>query len=574
MHQTSTAYCHQQNGLAERTIRTLTEKARCMMYDANLGKDFWAEAINTAAYVKNRTVSKTLRNKTPMELWTGEKPNVSHMKIFGSRVMAHVPVEKRRKFDPRSKEYLFVGYCDEKKGYRLVDPKTKGIIESRDVVFLESGNIFDSNTNYEFVEFPFKGSDDPDTVEQDDDTESVSSAATVIERNEEIQQELSNDSEPIDDSLSHNAVEPSDPFENTLTEYGSDDDDSEWNDSTISELEITQIRKSSREVRPVERFEAGMLALSAGAVFEPFTVSEAMQSDEHVAWKRAMDSEYESLIENNTWELTDLPPDRKAINNKWVFKQKYDGNGSKIRYKARLVAKGCSQREGVDYKETFSPVIRYSSIRFLMALAVRYKLKIEQMDAVTAFLQGDIDETIYMRQPEMYDDGSGRVCKLKRSIYGLKQASRQWNLKLSQALIDCGFIQCQTDSCIYIRRHKFESLIIVAVYVDDLLIFYNNNEWRTELKKQLTTQFRMKDLGEASNILGIRMQRDATTIKLDQRRYIEDILKRFNMGDSNPVKTPADPNQKLTAEMSPSTPEEVAEMEAMLCKFSADKILQ
>lgn len=156
-------------------------------------------------------------------------------------------------------------------------------------------------------------------------------------------------------------------------------------------------------------------------------------------------------------------------------------------------AKNGWQREGIDYKETFSPVIRYPSIRFLIALAARYRLNIEQMDAVTAFLQDDINETIYMRQPEMFDDKSGRVCKLSRSIYGLKQASRQWNLKLSQALIGCGFMQCQTDSCIYMRRHR-DSLIIVAVYVDDLLILYNNLEWKDELKHHLTTQFRMKDL--------------------------------------------------------------------------------
>lgn len=146
-------------------------------------------------------------------------------------------------------------------------------------------------------------------------------------------------------------------------------------------------------------------------------------------------------------------------------------------------------------------------------------------------------------------------------------------MKLSQALIKCGFIQCKTDSCIYVRRHKFESLIIVAVYVDDFLIFYNNGKWKNELKQQLTSQFRMKDLGEVSNILGIRVERNGKTIKLDQQRYIEDILKRFNMSDCNPVKTPADPSQKLTAEMSPTTPEEIAEMNAIPYREAVGSIL-
>lgn len=246
-------------------------------------------------------------------------------------------------------------------------------------------------------------------------------------------------------------------------------------------------------------------ALTAGAVFEPTTVKGAMASDEWDEWKLAMESEYESLLQNNTWELTDLPPDRKAINNKWVFRIKTDGNGNICRYKARLVAKGCSQRAGIDYKETFAPVVRYSSIRFLMSLAIKYDLNMEQMDAVSAFLQGDIDETVYMRQPAFFDDKTGRVCKLKRSIYGLKQASRQWNIKLSQVLLACGFKQCKTDPCIYIRRHK-NSMVIVAVYVDDLLILWNNALWKDELKEKLTGQFNMKDLGEVSSILNIRIQ--------------------------------------------------------------------
>lgn len=238
------------------------------------------------------------------------------------------------------------------------------------------------------------------------------------------------------------------------------------------------------------------------------------------------------------------------------------------------MAKGCSQRAGIDYNETFSPVVRYSSIRFLMALAVKFNLKIEQMDAITAFLQGDLEETIYMRQPDFFDDKTGRVCKLKRSIYGLKQASRQWNIKLSKALIACGFKQCETDSCIYIRCNK-GSLIIVAVYVDDLLILWNNESWKNELKRKLTSQFKMKDLGKASNILGIRIQRNEQlgTISLDQQNYAEAILRRFNMDDCNPVKTPVDINQRLTSEMSPKSAEQIKEMQNVPYRESVGCIL-
>lgn len=301
-------------------------------------------------------------------------------------------------------------------------------------------------------------------------------------------------------------------------------------------------------------------------------MKEAKSSDEWQNWKQAMDEEHQSLMENDTWELTQLPPDRKAINNKWVFRTKTDANGNITRYKARLVAKGCSQRAGIDYKETFSPVVRYSSIRLLMSLAVEFDLKIEQMDAVTAFLQGDIDEVIYMRQPEQFDDFTGRVC----SLYGLKQASRQWNIKLSRALIACNYKQCETDSCIYIRRQK-QSIVIVSVYVDDLLIFWNTASWRNDLKDKLMSQFKMKDLGQVSNILGIRIERNSREEKItfDQRNYIENILRRFNMDDCNPVKTPIDINQRLSDEMSPKTQKELDDMQFVQgVSFRVSTILQ
>lgn len=168
---------------------------------------------------------------------------------------------------------------------------------------------------------------------------------------------------------------------------------------------------------------------------EPVTVKEAMNTTDCTQWKAAMDEEFDSLICNQTWQLVNLPDGQKCINNKWVFKLKTDASGKIIRHKARLVAKGCSQREGIDYLETYSPVVRYSSIRLLFAMAVEYHLKIEQMDVVTAFLHGEVKEAIYMKQPEIYDDNTGRVCKLMKSLYGLKQASRNWNIELNEVLL-------------------------------------------------------------------------------------------------------------------------------------------
>lgn len=182
---------------------------------------------------------------------------------------------------------------------------------------------------------------------------------------------------------------------------------------------------------------------------EPSTVNEAIKGEEADDWKKAMQEEMESHRANGTWSLVELPTGRKPIKAKWVFKAKRNDSGEVIRYKARLVAKGCAQKYGIDYNETFSPVVRYASIRFLIALAVKNSYKIHQMDAITAFLQGSLDEMLFMEQPEGYKDGTNRVCRLNKAVYGLKQAGRQWNVKLDDALKRFGLKKCKTDPCIY-----------------------------------------------------------------------------------------------------------------------------
>lgn len=224
-----------------------------------------------------------------------------------------------------------------------------------------------------------------------------------------------------------------------------------------------------------------------------------------------------------------------------MFKVKKDNDN--VRYKARLVAKGCSQKYGVDYSETYSPVVRYSSIRLLMALAVKKDFKICQMDAVTAFLQGDLDEDIFMQQPEGFNDGTGKVCKLNRSIYGLKQSGRLWNIKLDNAMYRFGLRRAKNDPFIYFDK---SANIYIAVYVDDLLIFYKDDEKFEEIRKCLHETFRMKDIGHADSCVGINITRGKDCIELDQAKYIQKIFERFGMSDCKPVKTPADSNQKLS----------------------------
>lgn len=202
----------------------------------------------------------------------------------------------------------------------------------------------------------------------------------------------------------------------------------------------------------------------------PETYTDAISSTQADLWKAAMFSEMESLAANNTWFLTELPPGKKAIKSKWVYKTKVNANGEEVCQKARLVVKGCSQQKGIDYDETFAPVVRYTSLRFLFALAAKHKLLIHQLDAVTAFLNGDLQEQIFMAQPEGFDDGSGRVCSLTKSLYGLKQSSRVWNKKLNEVLLKFGLQRCEVDQCVY-HCINGEVILYVAIYVDDVWFF-------------------------------------------------------------------------------------------------------
>lgn len=293
---------------------------------------------------------------------------------------------------------------------------------------------------------------------------------------------------------------------------------------------------------------------------DPTTVEEALNGNDGENWRIAMQEEYDALMENNTWVLTDLPANRKALNSRWIFKTKRNAAGDVTRYKARLVVKGCAQQKGVDFEETFSPVVRYSSIRYLIALAAKFDLEFEQMDAVTAFLQGDLDEEVYVVQPKEFKQGN-QVCRLNKAIYGLKQASRQWNKKLDAAIKEVGLQQSRVDPCIY---HRIQSgkMFFLAVYVDDILLFSNDGVTKKSVKEHLQKRFKMKDLGEATSCVGLHITRDRREGKIfiEQSKYINEILSRFNMSDCKPVTTPYDPNQKLSVDMAPKSEMEIREM--------------
>jgi hypothetical protein len=247
------------------------------------------------------------------------------------------------------------------------------------------------------------------------------------------------------------------------------------------------------------------------------------------------------MSSNDVWNLVEIPDGAKRVGYKWVYKTKYDSKGKIERFKAKLVAKGFTQKEGTDYIETFSPVSKNDSFRIMMALVAHYDLELHQMDVKTVFLNGALQKNVYMAQPEGFaiEDKEHMGCRLKKSIYELKQASMQWYLKFDEVIKKFGFVENQVDNCVYIKI-KGSMFIILILYVDNILLASSDKNLLHETKGFLSSNFDMKDLGDASYVLGIKIHRDRTkgVLGLSQKAYIEKVLKRYNLHECSTTLVP------------------------------------
>ena len=504
-HELSAPYSPAQNGVAERINRTLMESARTMMAQAGLSDKYWAEAVVTGTYLRNRVPRSFKEKTTPFEKWYEKNPDLSHLRVFGCMAYAYIPDANRKdKLSKKAEKLRFIGYSLQTKAYRLINDDTGKIIVRRDVIFNESDFQYDSTTGTVGAEgITFKR-----------DEVVIQEIPKEVEWPEQVQEEVELEQEQQEQEDAEQSRYPR-RMRIAPTRYGIDE--------YVGTVLMTQLE-------------------------EPQSITEALESDLSEQWREAADSEYQSLMQNETWERVELPKGRKPVGCKWVFKAKRGSDGKVQRFKARLVAKGFTQKHGIDYDETFSPVVRFTSVRTLLAFAVQNGMMVHQMDVVTAFLNGTLEEEIYMEQPPGYIKKGEEhlVCKLKKSIYGLKQSPRCWNKVFNEYMTSLSYEQCAADPCVLVRTEGTETTIIAA-YVDDLIIIAKNPETMERIKGSLTERFKMKDLGKLHYCLGINIEYDENKrcLWMHQRPYIQSLLERYQLSEAKSSCTPADINVKL-----------------------------
>jgi len=281
-----------------------------------------------------------------------------------------------------------------------------------------------------------------------------------------------------------------------------------------------------------------------GPTEEPTTVDEAL-GNKH--WCTAMENEYQALMKNKTWHLVPRPQGKNIIGCKWVYKVKCRADGTIDRYKARLVAKGFKQRYGIDYEDTFSPVVKAATIRLILSIAMSKGWTLRQLDVQNAFLHGVLEEEVYMNQPPGYISKShpNYVCKLDKALYGLKQAPRAWYARLCNRLEELGFVPSKADTSLFYYNHG-QHRVFVLVYVDDIIVASSSQEATEALLKNLQKEFALKDLGDLHFFLGIEVKRTTDGLLLSQGRYAADILARSGMDKARVVDTPLSTSEKLS----------------------------
>ena len=557
-HQTSTRYTPQQNGVAERYNRTVGEHVCAILAETGLDNKWWAEAGETVNYVCNRTPQRN-QSKTPFELFYGTVPDLGHLRAFGCRAWVYMPKDIRRKMDPRAVEGTFLGYASNQKGYRVaVQDK---IVVSRDVRFDES-DVGGRPTTGRHASGPTLADveidvDDAPQGQAGDATETGDEPGPIDDAIAAAQRLVADmrgeeDGNVEDDADAHESDADSNDDNATAAANAAGDDVGEDEEAAEppSRSSARSLRANPKSTKRADANVVWALAAKAGSNPDKMTIHKAKLEHDWPAFDEAVKKEVDSLWEKKTWVLTDLPLGKKVTDTQMLCERKRGADGHILKRKGRYVGRGDKQQFMVDYCETWAPVARHSTLRAFLARCAADGLYMCQMDVETAFLNGEVEEEIYVRQPVGYERGDKtKVCRLLKALYGLKQASRVWHKKLQSVLLAGGFRPANADPCLFIGTVD-GVVCYLLVYVDDIIAASKSAAAVDAAKAGILKAFKARDMGSPSYFLGMHITRDSKkgVLQLGQRQYVVSLLERFGLTEANPVRLPMGAGVRLQKE--------------------------
>src|SRR4051812_9990049 len=534
-HELSAPYTPQQNGVVERKNRTLAEMARTMLDEYKTPRRFWVDAIDTACHIINRVYLHKFFKKTAYELLTDKKPNVSYFKVFGAKCWIRDP-HHNSKFAPKAHEGIMLGYGKDSHTYRVFNNVLHKIVETVDVRLDET-----NGSQREHL---------PSVLDEPAPKDSIKHKATedVIPTEESAE-------EFIPESEERRADEPEENAEEIDAEENADQipQRQPTHPRVAKEVQVEKIIDDIRALGPLTRSKASHLSNFCGhfafvSITEPTKVDEAFLEPE---WIQAMQEELHQFKLNNVWELVNRPDPRKhnIIGTKWIYRNKQDENGVVVRNKARLVAQGHTQVEGIDFDETFAPVARLEAIRILLAYANHHDIILYQMDVKSAFLNGKLEEEVYVAQPRGFEDPKhpDKVFRLNKALYGLKQASRAWYDTLKEFFMKKGFTPGSLDPTLFTKIYDGE-LFVRQIYVDDIIFGCTDQRYSDEFAYMMREEYQMSMMGELKFFLGLQIRQQPNGIFISQEKYLKDVLKKFGMQDCKGLKIPMPTNGHLTTD--------------------------
>ncbi|CAI5768508.1 Retrovirus-related Pol polyprotein from transposon TNT 1-94 [Podarcis lilfordi] len=546
-HRLTAPYSPQQNGVAERKFRTLQESANAMLADSGLPQRFWAESYKTACFVQNRVFNSSVGD-TPYFLLHGKKPKVDFFHIFGSQAWVLVPKAMRRKGEPRSRKMIFVGYEPSSKAWRFAYPtgNQSKLLISGSAEFCEQSGWKRLHGNPDVLL-------DSGDEEEEDEAEPVAEAQSPEQGSPRQRPQTSPKGSPKTPPQvsvkSEPRSEPSSPAEPAVRPKRRSRSEGEVSDTGDGRADPGEsgagpeftLRRSARSTKgkPPERYEATSVWVGvARCEPESFEDVQKLPQAEASKWREAMQKEMNSMESLGVFSLTQLPANQRAVSCRWIYRLKPTETGEP-QYKARLVARGFTQKKGVHFTEVYSPTSRAETLRMLLAIAAQRGWKVSHFDVDVAYLNSDLQEELYMLPPPGFEvSEQGSVWRLHKSIYGLRQSARNWNMCLHEALEELGFKRSVADSCLYLKGSG-ETQEVILVFVDDILMMSQTSEQMQKFARELGKRFKLKQLGDVKSYLGVQIAKtEDGSFLLCQKGKIEQLLEKFRMSDCVGARSP------------------------------------